>query len=339
MNNFNRCMNTIKLQKTDYRAAALHNFQVCAKYSQESYAQFVLNPEQMADMHEEMQQRFGYDMLMVENGTASLAESLGCGVVYRDDDSPVAHSPALNDLMEVSSLEVSEAILESPLVKANIETVKILRKRLGDSVVILGRGDQGPFSLASQLYGMNNLLVDLLSEDAEAEIHLLLKKCVEANIIYCKALLEAGAHVTSLGDSTAGPDVISPMMYETYAKPYEQEVVEAIHNIGGLISLHICGNATSIIDKMVQTGADILEIDQKSDVLGAIKAAQGNCALLGQVSPITLMRGSVEQVRSETKALIDIANQQDYNGLILGAGCALGGSTPFTNIEEMLSFR
>lgn len=337
MNSYERCMAAIRMKETDRIATDLHNFQICAQYSGETYGKFVLDPERMAEMHIKMQQEFGHDLILVENGTASLAEAMGCTVIYRDEISPVAHKPALEELKDAKSIVVSKEMLEKPLVKANLETVAILRKKLGNRVMIMGRGDQGPFSLASQVYGMDRLLTDLLDEDCEEDIHCLLQKCTEANILYCNALLDAGAHITSLGDSTAGPGVLSPSMYEEFALPYEKKVAEYVHKRDGLISLHICGNATRIVDKMVQTGADILEIDQETDIVTAYSAAKGHCALLGQISPVTLMNEDCERAAAETKLMLEKVGGAGARGIILGPGCALGGNTPFENIKAMLS--
>lgn len=337
MNSFERCMAAIRMEETDRIATDLHDFQICAEYSQETYARFVLDPERMAEMHIIMQQEFGHDLILVENGTASLAEAMGCTVIYRDENSPVAHKPALKALKDAKDIIISEEMLEKPLVKANLETVRILRERLGNRVMIMGRGDQGPFSLASQVYGMDRLLTDLLDEECEEDIHCLLEKCTEADILYCNALLDAGAHITSLGDSTAGPGVLSPAMYEEFALPYEKKAADRVHERGGLISLHICGNATRIIDKMVLTGADILEIDQETDIVTAYKAAKGQCALLGQISPVTLMNEDRERAASETKSMLEKVGGSNARGIILGPGCALGGNTPFENIKAMLN--
>lgn len=336
MESLERCMAAIRSQEVDRIPLDLHNFQMCAEHSGLSYAEFVLDPERMAYMHVQMQAKFGHDLLLVENGTASLAEAMGCQIIYRDDISPVAHGAAIQDLAEVSSLEISKECLKSPLVSANIETVRLLRKKLGNRVMIMGRGDQGPFSLATQMYGMDRLLMDLLDEECEEQCHNLLKKCTEVNILYCGALLEAGAHITSLGDSTAGPDVLSPSMYEEFALPYEKAVIDSVHAQSGLLSLHICGNATSIVDKMVLTGADVLEIDQETDMETAYQAAKGKCALLGQISPTSLMNKEPEDVAAETRAMLEKVGGKSAKGIILGPGCALGGTTPYENIRAMI---
>lgn len=116
---------------------------------------------------------------------------------------------------------------------------------------------------------------------------------------------------------------------------YKPTVEDAVHERNGLLSLHICGNSTNIIDKMVLTGADILEIDQKTSLKTAMKAAQGKCALLGQISPTTLMNGSVSEVRIETERMIETIGGREQTGVILGPGCALGGGTPSENIKVL----
>ena len=88
---------------------------------------------------------------------------------------------------------------------------------------------------------------------------------------------------------------------------------------------------------MVLTGADILEIDQETDIVTAYKAAKGQCALLGQISPVTLMNEDRERAASETKSMLEKVGGSNARGIILGPGCALGGNTPFENIKAMLN--
>ena len=67
----------------------------------------------------------------------------------------------------------------------------------------------------------------------EEELDHLLEISTQAGILCCTAMIEAGAHCTSIGDSTAGPDVISPAMYGRYAMRYERELIRAVHKEGG----------------------------------------------------------------------------------------------------------
>lgn len=336
MTSTERFMAAVKHQEVDRMPTDLHNFQIGARVCNKYFDEFVFEPQDMAEAHIAMRREFGHDVLLVENGTASLAQALGCGISFRKEDPPVVTDAALRSIEEWERLIITRELLDQPLLKANLKTVEILRKKLGNEAVIMGRGDQGPFSLASQLLGMGELLMDLADGDYEEEIHHLLEISTQAGIICCTAMMEAGAHCTSIGDSTAGPDVISPDMYRRYGVPYEKKLIREVHKNGGLIALHICGNATAIIDDMMKTEADILELDQKTDLTKVWHKLKGHTAILGQISPVTLMNGTAEQVRKETEAMLQKVGGRQTSGVILGPGCALGGTTPYENIHAML---
>lgn len=55
---------------------------------------------------------------------------------------------------------------------------------------------------------------------------------------------------------------------------------------------------------MAETEADILEIDQKTDLAGVWPAVKGRVAILGQISPVSLMNGTPQQVTAETEAML-----------------------------------
>ena len=336
MNSYERCLAAIQFRDVDRMPTDLHNFLMCAEESGMDFGAFVLDDSAMAEMQINMWEEFGHDMLLIENGTAALAQALGCGVIYRKKGAPVAHTTAVKQLEDIRNLKMPADFWESPLLKAQILTVERLVQHFGREVFLIGRGDQGPFSLASQLYGMDRLLEDLMDEEAEEDVHRLLEFCTSACIAYHEKLLQLGVPMTSMGDSTAGPDVISPAMYETFAVPYEKKVIEAVHRKGGLISLHICGNATKIIDQMCNLGADVLEIDQKTDLKTAVRAAKENCALLGRVNPVLLSNGTQQEVKEAAERILQIVGGKSTTGFILGPGCALGGDTPKENIQALI---
>lgn len=336
MNSVERFEAAIHFREVDRMPTDLHNFAVCANMAGVGFEKIVYDPDLMVRMHVSQWEEYGHDVLLVENGTASLAQAMGCSVVIRPSDPPVVTGAALKRIEEAEKMVASRKLLDAPLISANLKAVSILRKKMGNSAVVMGRGDQGPFSLASQLIGMNEFLELLVDEDYEEELEHLLELSTQAGIICCTAMLEAGAHCTSIGDSTAGPDVVSPAMYEKFALPYEKKLVDAIHAEGGPIALHICGNATRIIDKMVLTGADILELDQKTDIAAARPAFENKAAILGQISPLTLMNGTPDKVAEETRDMLGKVGGSKATGVILGPGCALGSTTPSENIHAML---
>ena len=87
---------------------------------------------------------------------------------------------------------------------------------------------------------------------------------------------------------------------------------------------------------MCSLGADVLEIDQKTDLKTAVKEAKENCALLGQVNPVLLSNGTQQEVKEAAERILQIVGGKTSTGFILGPGCALGGDTPKENIRALI---
>ena len=165
-------------------------------------------------------------------------------------------------------------------------------------------------------------------------IHHALEWATEAHIRFAKAQLEAGAHATSMGDAYAGPELISPEMYRSFALPYEKKVAEQIRQLGKPYSVHICGNTTKIIQDMGMTGAKILEIDWKTDMGYARSVVPDDVVLMGNINPSDpLCIGDPETVMMQAK---DILEKTAGRGIILSSGCALGANTKPENMQALV---
>jgi uroporphyrinogen decarboxylase len=103
---------------------------------------------------------YGHDMILLENGTACNAQACGVEVIYRGDAAPAAHTPVLKRLEDVDTLKVPDPYTTFPMSEI-LKAARILVKEIGDKVWICARADQGPMDLASQIYSMNDLMVDM----------------------------------------------------------------------------------------------------------------------------------------------------------------------------------
>lgn len=336
MNSLERAMTAINHKKPDKVPVDLHNFQMCAEISGLEFDKFFKDGDKMAETQIELWKKFGHDVMLLENGTAALAEALGCEVTYRKDASPSIHKPLLKDIHDINNLKLVN-IKDCPILMENLKATRKVVNELGDKVFIMGRGDQGPFSLAALLLGMDNFMIELALGENEHLLYKLLDYCTEFIIQYTTAQIKMGAHCTSIGDSTAGPDVISPDSYKKYVVQYEKRIAEAVHDVGGLFSLHICGNATKILGDMINTKADILEIDQKTDLITARNSAKGKVTLLGQVEPLKFRIGTPEEIEKEAHNELEIMGTD--GSFILGPGCALASDTADINIQALINAR
>ncbi|MGD8598952.1 MAG: uroporphyrinogen decarboxylase family protein [Anaerolineae bacterium] len=335
MNAIERTLRTLDHQIPDRVPVDLHNFLVTAQMmGVSSYADFFRDGEAMAEGQIRAWRRFGHDVLLIENGTAALAEACGVQVQYQAHSAPVAKVPAITSLDQVDELEVPDPYRD-PLLSELLKATRIVVKEIGDQAFIIGRADQGPFSLACEIRGMSNFLMDLALGEQLEQIHKLLDFCRQVAARYAQAQIDQGAHCTSIGDSPSGPDLLSPRHYRQYAYPHVKRLVADLRAKGIRLAYHICGNATPIIHDMVRTGATIIEIDQKSDMRACKEAARGHTTLLGPIDPSeVLANGTPELVRDRCLEALEIL--APGGGFILGPGCALPATTPAANIEALV---
>jgi uroporphyrinogen decarboxylase len=312
----------------------LHNFLMTIQYTGLSFPEFLQNGEAMAEGQIAAWREFGHDVLIVENGTAALAEACGCEVEYLPDSAPVVHAPVLRSLDDLDKLVVPDPYKTHPL-SENLKATRIVAQEIGDRAFIMGRGDQGPFSLAALLLGMQEFLIQLALNEQPQKLHQLLAFSMDVTYRYAVAQIEQGAHMTSIGESLAGPDVSSPKAYREYEWAYAKKLVERLRADDVLLAYHICGDTTIIVDDMVETGAAVLELDYKTDLQMIKEAIHRRTTVLGPVDPSGVMAEG-------TPALVDEKCQEairvlGYDGeLILGPGCALPASTPHDNIHAMI---
>jgi MtaA/CmuA family methyltransferase len=224
---------------------------------------------------------------------------------------------------------------KDPLLSELLKATRIIVEEIGDRAYVIGRADQGPFSLACEIRGMGEFLLDLARGDKLDKAHQLLDFCRQVSERYALAQIEQGAHATSIGDSPSGPDVISPQYYREFAYPYVKTLVSNLKKKDITLAYHICGSSSPIIEDMVSTGAAIIEIDQKADQQISKAAAAGKAALLGPVDPSEVMaHGTPELVTEKCNEALE--NLSPGGGFILGPGCALPPSTPDDNIDAMI---
>lgn len=104
---------------------------------------------------------------------------------------------------------------------------------------------------------------------------------------------------------------------------------------GAWIDLHICGDATRIIEDMVATGAQMLAVDYKIDRFAAKRAAQGRTTLIGTVDPSAVMtHGTPDDVRAAARSDLEIL--APGGGFVLSPGCALPYHTPDENMRALV---
>jgi uroporphyrinogen decarboxylase len=129
--------------------------------------------------------------------------------------------------------------------------------------------------------------------------------------------------------------MISPEMYREFAKPYETWMASTSRELGLSYVLHICGDTGLILEDMVETGADGIELDYKTDSKLARDTTLNRCSFIGNIDPSgVLALGDTQSVAAKTRELLDLFGHTP--GFILNAGCAIPAETPPENIRTMI---
>ena len=99
--------------------------------------------------------------------------------------------------------------------------------------------------------------------------------------------------------------------------------------------LHICGKTDRILEDMLSTGADGLELDYKTDVHLAHRLMRDRATFIGNLDPSgVLALGTPELAEQRTRELVSLFS--DTPRFILNAGCAIPADTPPENLQAMI---
>lgn len=321
-------------QTPDTTPIMLHNFLLAIKEAGVTHGQYRRSADVVAKTHIQAIETYGYDGVLVDIDTVTLAQAVGVPVDLPEDAPARSHEGMLASLDAVADLAPVD-LRRNERAMVWVDAVRQLRAHFGDSVYIRGNCEQCPFSLASMMRSTAEWLMDIMDEDNAPKAHALLEYCTGVTGQFLDLMAEAGADMLSNGDSPAGPDTASPMLYREYALPYEKRIAARSHALGKPYMLHICGNTNSILADMAETGADALELDYKTDIRLIRKTLGGHITFSGNIDPTgVLVFGTPAVVAEKTRELLEI-----YRGeprLILNAGCAIPAETPSENLKAMI---
>lgn len=331
MNGRERVLAAIRGEPHDRVPVAQHNFPFAARHAGITLGQFRREPEKAARALADAAYDFGYDCIIMDMDTCTLAEACGASCQFPEDEPARVVRPAVQALQEVPGLPLPDPCSSGRL-PLWLETTRCLRRLVGDELAIMGRADQGPFGLLFLLRDSQQFLMDLMEVEEEV-IQAALTHCVRAGVSFARAQLEAGADITSIGDSAAGQSVVSPKIYHRFAQPMEKQYRAFMGR--GFLSLHICGKTDSIVAGMADTGAEILELDHWNDLEATFAAIGQRTCVFGNLDPSSvLVQGTPELVRKKSREAIEIARCAGGR-FVLCPGCTVGANTPPENVRAM----
>lgn len=334
MNGYDRINYALSGKPTDRVPIMLHNFMMAANDAGYSMNEYRNDALKIADSHIKAAHKYGLDGILLDVDTCLEAEAIGVPVILPENEPAVALGAASDNIDELIDMMNPDKLLHCDRIKIYLESISIMKNRIGKELWIRGNCDQMAFSLAMLAYGMQDFMADLLDEDQEEKILKLIDRAYEVHLSLHKLVMQAGADMTSFGDSSCGPALISRALYMKFANPYHKRLKTELDELRIKTVCHVCGNLDNIVDDIAAVQFSGVEVDAKSNLEKAAHALKDNSIMFGALDPTEIFYlGKTMRIKEEVKRVLDYVKG---DGIIIGAGCALPALTPDENINTFV---
>lgn len=188
--------------------------------------------------------------MIVEYGLHGVGAALGSTMSDPEDSVPAILSYALEDLNDVHTLDMSKLELKNDSAfQLHLKAAEIIIEKIGHEVPT-GVLISGPFTAAASVYKTENLL--RATRKNPEKLHELINFCNEALKMIYREFIKKGCLIL-LCDPIASGTILNKKQYQEFVLPYTIDLMKDIHDAGGMVCYHICGDTTAIVDEMVKS--------------------------------------------------------------------------------------
>lgn len=327
MNGLERTLSFIKGKKVDHPPFHPIIMRWAASYAGVKYRDFCTIPESKCMAMIKCARDFNIDWVTVMSDPWAEASAFGIEVEYPENDLPLDKGGHLPDALSTASLAKYNP-LENRRCMNRLKELEIFSSRLKNELFIVG-WVEGPVAEYVDLRRASEAAMDLYLDPDNVEKAM--DTIVEGAKDFIALQIKAGAHCIGIGDAFCSQ--IGPELYLKFAFNRQKELVDHIHKNGAIAKLHICGNTNPILEHMIRTGADIIDIDHlvpsMAQHVNSLSSAQ---VFSGKSDPVSVIQDGHRKGIKESV-------EQDFirsNGkCIVSAGCEI---TPGTSGENMRAF-
>jgi uroporphyrinogen decarboxylase len=300
---------------------------VAAREAGASYREYVTDYRKLAEGALICAEKYGFDSVSVISDPMRETAAFGARIVFPENAVPYAEKPLIGDDFDLSVLERFDP-MASERTLDRLKGCELLRQKAGSDYPVIG-WVEGCVAEAADLRGLNGLLMDLATgedylEDFFPIIH-------EQQKRFALAQLKAGADFIGVGNAAAS--LIGPDLYRRYGLSWDKAITDYVHENGGRVKLHICGNITPLLELLKETAPDILDIDWMVDFRKAAEVFKGSAtAVSGNIDPVeVMMRGTPQAVGEAVRRCIEEGTETS----LIAGGCEIPVAAPDENFLAM----
>jgi uroporphyrinogen-III decarboxylase len=273
------------------------------------------------------------------------ASGMGCDVIFPGDGIPWVGAGCVKDDADLRRLERIDVTRNG----LNGKQVEFRRAMLavadrypvrfqGGPIFYPGASpalthtSHGPFGVAGDLMGQTEIFSAIIErqEFVRELLSIVTDKIIEW-LDFCWEEMRISHRNFAWTDDLAA--YLSPRVYRDVVLPFD---LKLRNHFDGWVSMHMCGHTNHLL----RIFADDLKICELQgfgwevdlDLIGEVMG--GRVVLLGNVSPLTIAHGTPDQVKAETRRVIEKLG--DYGGLIIQDGNNIAPGSPVENINAMM---
>lgn len=293
------------------------------------YDQFCRDHRVMVDGNLALVDRYGIDV--VSCCSFPFAETHDCGaeLEYYDHQPPACRHHLLKSPADLAQLKQPDPAAGGFMTE-RLKAIQLYREKVGDEIPIQG-WVEGPMAQAADLRGINEVMMETITEPEF--VRELMDWIVEMEIRFARAQIEAGATLIGIGDAAAS--LVSPKYYAEEVAPREKKIVDAIHEAGAKVRLHICGSIRKKYDAIAGLGVDLLDVDYPQTMEEVREGVGPAQVISGNVDPV---RGIQDATPEEVRDAFAEAHRQSGENFILSAGCEIPPGAPEDNVKAMFEY-
>ncbi|MFS8866644.1 uroporphyrinogen decarboxylase [Synechococcus sp. H65.1] len=269
---------------------------------------------------------FAPDGVILFSDILTPLEGMGIAFELVENQGPIIDPPIRSQaqIEQIRPLEPEESL---PFIKTILTT---LRREVEGKATLLGFVGL-PWTLACYAVegrsSKDYAYIKSLAFTQPQLLHQLLSKLANSIARYVIYQIESGAQAVQLFDTWAGQ--LSPSDYETWALPYQKQVVEQVKARYPHVPLILYINGSAgLLERVGKAGIDVFSLDWMSDMAEA-RARLGSLAVQGNLDPMVLL-GSPELIRQRTLEVIQKAGPR---GHIMNLGHGVHPATPEANVH------
>jgi len=297
-----------------------------ARFAGYTYGEFASDYKALVESNLKCLDFFDLDTVGLISDPYRETSAFGARIEFIDEGVPRCLDTIIKSLGDVEALKIPD-IYKAVRTLDRIRAAETLSRATQGNIPVIG-WIEGPLAEACDLAGISEMLMQLLIGPDFARI--LLEKTTIMAKAFAKAQIEAGCQVIGMGDAICSQ--ISVRDYQMYVKDRHREIVEYVHEKGGYVKLHICGNINHLLPDIKDVRPDILDLDSMVDMDQAHKILGDTMIRCGNINPVSIKDSTTERVTALTEDLIEKEQERRF---ILSGGCEIPVQTPVENLLAM----